>query len=551
MLRFEMNVPEPMSAARTILILLVWLAGIPFAPGAAPERSQNKLRSLATLPEITVSLGMGIGSFDGPYLYESPQEQAAKILTLQRELKENPKDGEGYFRLGRYLKEAKREKEADEAYAQAVRLLRPRAEARPQDSRLQAQFADALSEAGQGEEAERVLQAGVRIAPEGWPCWVGLGEASGAKWLRVLSGSPGKSVGSVPEALQRWVEMLRRQPSPDQIEEARQYQKEADRCFDRAVALAPKEPEVYLARAKHRSFIGMWEQLLAQWRGRGAGSPDKFFAAVFSPEAAADLAQVARRSPTNYAAIGYWGMAEASSSFVKRGDGKPLESLPESSRKNVLEAMRLLENLTDHPNRRVASGAAEVLGMMRLIIDDMPGAMASFRRATALDPSREQAWDGLVGLTANNGKPEDLVALCEERIQHADTAANRLALAKACYLADLDDKALANARQAVRLEPENPVAQLCAGALLLRRPSADKPELEKFFLTARKLIDATEDQDKRQGLAVTYYLNVAIILGLQNEPDKARECLRQIAGSKGASEKAKQRAKEIEMALTP
>ena len=80
-----------------------------------------------------------------------------------------------------------------------------------------------------------------------------------------------------------------------------------------------------------------------------------------SPEACADWANAARLASTNYLIIANWGWVEALpailSSGMQREATTPLNALPESRRRNVLEAMRRLEEFNENRAPRTAAGA--------------------------------------------------------------------------------------------------------------------------------------------------------------------------------------------------
>jgi tetratricopeptide (TPR) repeat protein len=214
--------------------------------------------------------------------------------------------------------------------------------------------------------------------------------------------------------------------------------------------------------------------------------------------------------------------------------------------------MRLLESLGNHANAATAAGALEALGILRVTVtDDWDGAKAAFRRAVALDPSRAQAWDVLVGLVSQSNDPQELLSVCEQRVKFADTARNRVALAKACDRAGLADKAIDQARQAVRLAPKDPVAHLCAGALLLRRFPDEKTaaEMKEHLSTAHLLLAEMDDNDARDALVINHGLNMAVLMALEGDAEKARESLHKLAGMEGADDETKDRIKEIETAI--
>src|SRR5581483_741000 len=125
-------------------------------------------------PSVSINVKMNTAELQNPDLAVGTNELTRRIVKLQKELRQYPDDAERQFQLGRYLTEAERKDEATEPFAKAVQLLRPRAENRPRDGALQAQFARALSEAGDRKEAERVLLAGIAAVAEDGVCETGV-----------------------------------------------------------------------------------------------------------------------------------------------------------------------------------------------------------------------------------------------------------------------------------------------------------------------------------------------------------------------------------------
>ena len=100
------------------------------------------------------------------------------------------------------------------------------------------------------------------------------------------------------------------------------------------------------------------------------------------------------------------------------------------------------------------------------------------QRSVFLDPSREDAWDLLLGLQIQSASPEQLAAICESRLKYKDSARNRLLLARAYQHEEKWDLAADQAMQALKLDPDNVVAELELTALALKQ-STDVNELAK------------------------------------------------------------------------
>ncbi len=421
---------------------------------------------------------------------------------------------------------------------------------------MQVQFAKALEQVGSLDEAEHVLRAATSASSNDWNCWAGLGELLDKKEIATLHGvcwvsatMPSKQLITVTlSCMAPGILQSTTPPTPDVIQEARTLQAEADKCFDRAVALRPSEPQTYIARIVHRSTYGFLRQFIASYKNWDGIRSTDWVKSMMPSEACDDLARLVRLSPTNYMAVGNWGWMELTHALVQEADG----SAPESQRTNVLEAMRLLANIGENQPPRTAAGALEALGILRLIgTTDAEAAKAAFQRAVALDPSRNQAWDGLLTVATLSSDPHEFVTACRQRLKHAETIRNRVLLAKALDNAKLPAAALEQARAAVKLDPGDPLAQLCLGALLLRhlRDEEAEEELKETFSAASSAIGAMSAGDGQRQLAITYNLNRIIALALDGEMDQAREDLRQLAATEDQDKDTMDRIKGIKTVI--
>ena len=160
-----------MKICYALLIALLSLVGPVLA--AAPDLSDQRLRELSMVPGATVTVALNTTQVQRPAAGLSKTELSRRISELQQELKKQPA-AEGFYQLGLFLPEG--DPEETNAFKRAVELFRPRAEARPKDGPLQAQYADALVANGKRDEAERVLRKALKSVPDDWHCWLSLGE---------------------------------------------------------------------------------------------------------------------------------------------------------------------------------------------------------------------------------------------------------------------------------------------------------------------------------------------------------------------------------------
>jgi tetratricopeptide (TPR) repeat protein len=541
--------PKDFREFRSISLFALFLAStLVIARAATPERSAQKLRSLAVLPVIQISVGVSVAEAEGPGF--TKQELERQIRRLREALARNPSDGDRTLQLAEYLSLAELG-EATNVIIKAVELLRARAEASPKDGETQAHFAKALSESGKEVEAERVLREAVKNASSNWLCWAGLGDRLDLKAWSILVGDTNK-MQSNEHFLQQLSSLSSRELYVEQRNDVQSCRNEADKCFDRVKSLAPRDPTAALSRAGHLWQAAFTERVFLVLTGKEVDDSKSFFEIVSTPETCAAWADAARLTTTNYAAIGNWGWLEASTAFRKRGEGKPLDTLSPERRKNVLEAISLLEKLGEHPNPKIGAGAFEMLGVLStLVMADANAGKAAFERSVKLDPERDGSWNGLALSAANTEDFQELRRICEERLKYDDSPLNRVLFAKTLDRIDLPTKAIEQANKAVALEPNNLLARLYAGALLLKHPdSADADsDMQKHFSKAAELLNAFLQTGKDDPLLIPYFLNRAIVLALDGRTDKAREILQKLGKKDIEEEKYKDSLRAIEMAI--
>jgi tetratricopeptide (TPR) repeat protein len=238
---------------------------------------------------------------------------------------------------------------------------------------------------------------------------------------------------------------------------------------------------------------------------------------------------LANRCPTNFGVVAYWGWLEAIPSLYRYQGGKALDTLPEQRRKNVLQAIRMLEKVAGQGDRAAAAGACEALSILRYMVTmEAEGAMADMRRAVELDPSREQAWDGLTVYSISRQNWPELIRVCEQRIKARDTARGRVLLAKALEKNGQINKALEASERALTLDKESPLAQLAVAALLVRT-SRDNEGLQRAIKllqkTGERLHDLSSNEQTRV-LTKTYIVNAAILYALSGQKADARDILK-------------------------
>ena len=513
---------------RTI-VLCVFAVAISLQ-AATPEKGKTELRKLAKLPTVNLTMKVGMSTERGFALTEPASEVERRLAALQKRIAQEPRHGLLQLELHQLLTTLQRKAESEVALKRALELLRKDADARPGDASVVAGFAQALAESGERGTAERLLRAALARSTNEWRLWAELGSVLSDRAGAVLV--YGEAEADSRRAPGDFIEaVLRRRPSAGDIQRTEQLLVEAERSFDRAAAVAPTMPEIYLQRARYKSLSGVFKTIVEELR-KPEADVQRVFNAFFSRSALQDLQRAGELSPTNYLAIGTAAMLEAlAGTFGKpSGSGPPdheamtLDRLLPKSRTAVRDAMTRLENLGEHPNRALAAGASELLGGLQFMVArDPDGATKSLRHAVDLDPMRHQAWDMLIGLIYMMEKKEALVAICADRVKALDSPRNRLLLAKAHDHAGNAGKAKEVIESALKTAPDDLALLLASAALQLRRAKTK----DEIFAAGKLLAHVAEKTDtmpeaERATLALDGMLLSSIALALDDEPDAAR-----------------------------
>ena len=498
------------------LLLLAALA----AQGVTPEVGKDKLRRLVKLPTIAFEAEWKFDPERGFTLGSAEKDARAQIADLRSGLKRDMSDAEAYESLADLYASISEYKNAGIAWARAVELYRQRVELQPDNGLLLSGLGRALEGTGEFQEAESLLRQALRASPKSWQCELALGRFLDSRAREDILDRPhtAPSPGAISD-----------HPASADVALAGKRLDEAGGCFDRAVALAPGEPEVYFRRALHRCL----RKAVLKDIGLNTGDSTEEtgpFSDFFSRESLADLQRASRLSPQDYQLIGAAALFEIYGDNTAKGraDGGDLSwnSLPDKSQRSVREAMTRLENLAQNPDPRVASGALETLGILQgPALHDPSSCITQLRRALALDPSRELSWEMLVGSLARSGRYEEMLATCEDRARRDDTSHSHLLLAKAYERLRQWENCEEEARIAVQEDGNNFAADLSLGALLLRQgqDASTLAEANDWLTKAEQALNKVPAPQRGRQQIIELTLTRSIYLALTDDVETARQ----------------------------
>jgi Flp pilus assembly protein TadD len=108
------------------------------------------------------------------------------------------------------------------------------------------------------------------------------------------------------------------------------------------------------------------------------------------------LKKAAELSPQNYDYISlaaYFEWFNATMQAKANHSNYNPDSLPDTTRRSIHDAMTQLETLSQSSDKKLAAGALENLGVLNIFFGNSQAATANLRQAVSLDPTREESWD--------------------------------------------------------------------------------------------------------------------------------------------------------------
>jgi tetratricopeptide (TPR) repeat protein len=495
---------------------MAWLLTVLVAHGVTPDVGKDRLRNLVKLPTITFQADWTFDPERGFALGSEAQDVRAQIADLLSGLKDDIRDAKDEEKLGEFYEAVGEGQDAEKSWTLAAEFYRRRAESQSDDGVLLAGFGLSLEGAGRSAEAESVLRRAVRAAPNEWRCRVALGRFLDHEARRsVLEGAS--------------LDVSSGKPAANDVSLAQNRMDEAGECFDRAVAMAPREPEVWFRRGMHRCLRRMVLNEIRFAKG-GNDTMTDIFDGCFSPESLADLQHAARLSPEDYQLIGATALYEVYTVTDRKGRAAvpfSWDALPEKTQESLRAAMTRLENLSQNGNPRTAAGALEVLGILEgPVLHEPNRCIANLRRALAVQPSREHAWEVLVATLAQGRRYDELLAVCEEQVKQTNSARTHLLLAKAYEkLKQWDDSEVA-ARMAASEDGDDFSADLSLAALLLKRSGSDDsalPEADEWLKRSEAALNKTPPLLRSREQVIDLTLTRGIYYALTGEMDTARK----------------------------
>ena len=496
------------------------ICAVVFSANAETQpRGADRLRELVVFPQMNFNFSWGISCQNNEWVISRDVDLPNAIAEQREKLKRQPDGVRQLIHLAYLLDSNGETNESQSCYQKAGQLCRDKVAANPQDGLSLMTLGVTLDALGKEDEAEHDFRKAALVSSNEWRCWTGLGNfLEGNSFDSMFSKDLRNAVGpgQVPSQA-----VLEYRPAPETLKKSEAMRDEASRCFDRAIVLAPKEPEVLFQCAGYMSMSNLQNCYIRHYRDNEKIGANEWSLSFFSKETIVNLKKAAELKPKDYQYISLAAYFEYFVSIMQSHfDNNATDALPDKTKQSIHSAMTQLENLSEDADKKIAAGALENLGFLNMAFGNKSAAAANFHRAVALDPTREQSWDLLL-VTAGADSLEETVAVCEARLKQKDSARNHLLLARALEPQKKWDKVGEHAEAALKLDTNNIVAHLELLALAIKQ-SADTNFMTKAYdqfdrtqATYEKLPDNNEKQTRWRELT----LNVAILYGLENTPD--------------------------------
>src|SRR5262249_23821377 len=283
-----------------------------------------------------------------------------------------------------------------EALAKAATLLKKQIEGDPKNGRLHAQYADALLWSRRLAPAEAPALKAVRLAPNDWRCWRTLGSLRYYQMGLALYGAeeriPWKEL-YCPNQLM--AQLLATPPEQERIEQAETRFVEAGRCLDRAIALAPEEPDVYRERYGFQMAGIFWHVGFTALRG---GTPPELIHQLSKTDLLRDARKLAELRPDDPEIQANLAALCLMDALAKKATEAPEEApkdhkyglevvaemrkaIPAETIKDIEEVLTKLEKLALSKNKAIVEAACRNAAWWCLFLCAVDKAEAHARRA--------------------------------------------------------------------------------------------------------------------------------------------------------------------------
>jgi tetratricopeptide (TPR) repeat protein len=468
----------------------------------ADEIDKAKLQGTLRLPGIKMMLDW---DYDGVPRSASKAHPRKRIVEIRQSLKGDPSDAEQFSELGFLHDQLGEEKASQEAYARAVELYRKQVEVEPKQARSLVGLGLALRGVGQSEQAEIVLRRSAKGSDD-WKAWAALGDFYHHRAIDELFGGPDKCLRNLQSG-ELYARAQNGQFPSAAAANAEPFLTDAVTCYDKAVELAPQQPDPLVARASFRFVARELRVSMEHARGHKVDPPG-----TIPTDCLEDLRSAVSLGVTDPHLLVQAAFYEALAGLPEdwepgSGSDSMWRSLGEKSKDVIEKTLDRLQKLAEDQDRDKAREALFELATAQFgLVGDVEVAARNVRKILEFDPKDEAAWELLIVIVVGDKKGDAKgLEVCQERVKQCDTVQGQLILAKAYARLEQFDPAEVHYRRAVNMEPDNFLANLSLATILLKRASnreVPKEALEQLQRAEKLVTDKTPSEEKQHLTAV-------------------------------------------------
>ena len=550
------------------IALCAILSGLTLAalsPAANAAVDAAKLRQAVPLP--SVSFSFGYQATNGLVIFNDEQDRAAQLAALKKSLTGGAEDAGRWQRLGNFYYAINDAAASKSAYAKALALYRTQTQKQPRNEPLLVEYGKTLTYSNAPKQAEIALRRAVQLAPRDADAWGALGRAlMNQAFPALLTPEQQKEMpdlnvfGTSQEQAAPGGQFKDYKPAPEQVQQARQFLEEAQRCFDKAVLVQPQSPVGYLYRAEFRASGQVLQNVLVNGMlkenvplAAAIQSFQTFFAhgAYSSPGALADTQQAAKTAPDDLPIVAGAAMTEFLAIAYQfnetrtAGQGLVWNTVASQQRQATEEDIIRLEHIAQTKDAAASAQAATAAGLIWMFADRQPNAERDLRLAVSRDPHDQSAWDGLLAVVLADKRYAESAALADKRLKTLDDAHTRLVLAKIDDKLEQPAEVQAQVQAALKDEPDDLTANLAQAVLLLRR--SDDPAVLQQARQQMDRVGILYQKNQTQDNWKNYAVIVSVYDALTGGETEARQGLAQVL----ATDKDNQEAAQVLAALGP
>jgi tetratricopeptide (TPR) repeat protein len=478
---------------------------------SAQDTDQAKIRTALRLPIVTVMFEIQFHSRDEISLFEEKDGWKRRITELKRQITAKPDDVQLWLDLGEAYQKDQQSPKAKETFLQAETKARQQVKAsshlpHAEQGRRMALLGVALNYRSKIPEAETTLRRATALAPKEWFVWRSLGMHLSSNLMATLydkkeltGGEPTAEGGSehkypnVPP------------PSPKRAKRTLQQAAEAEKCLNRAIALAPQRGTLYMDRFTLRTSNG-WVIHVAKL-GLGQAQAEPLNPQTYSyetwtrPENLRDLRSAVKHGETT-AVVGIAAFYEMFTAVIQSkysGESSPFfssdvwNSYSETTRQTIRTAVRKLGKFAvSQPASKENALAAR--GLFRLIMGEKDPGIADIRTALKTRPTFNSVWNILLGAAVFDKNFVEAERILREILQTFDTPRYHIFLAKVYQNLGRREEEKAQVALALKRDPNDPLALLSAATIALQDGGqTNQTQAEKNIDAAEKRL-AEEDE---------------------------------------------------------